>query len=110
MKYNIERNNKSAQEKIESITKIESSQKARDIIDSATSHNSHNKAKEHKRKKYYSLYLQEEVMEQLGLFLQEFGENKENRGDFIEKAILAMIETRKSLLLQTLQEKINKLR
>lgn len=107
MKYNIERSNKSAQEKIESITKIESSQKARDIIDSATSHN---KAKEHKRKKYYSLYLQEEVMEQLELFLQEFGENKENRGDFIEKAILAMIETRKSLLLQTLQEKINKLR
>lgn len=109
MKYNIKRNNKSAQEKIQAITNIESSQKAKDIIDSATSYNSHNKAKEHKRKKYYSFYLQEEVIQQLESFLQEFGENKESRGDFIEKAIVAMIKTRKNHLLQSLQEKINKL-
>lgn len=108
MKYNLEHKNiKTTQEKLEQITQTEQSQKAKAIIDSAA--NSTNVASDRISRKNYTLYLREDVMEAVEVFLKEFGDNKESKGVFVEKAILSLLETRKQNLKQMLQEKLKKL-
>lgn len=109
MKYNIK-------SKIEKINELESNQKAQAIIESASLQEKTTKkepVKETKKaekgnKKVYSFSLDQQIVEEIEEFLNDFGERKESKSSFLENSLRFYLNHRKQNIEAELKSKLEK--
>lgn len=106
--------NYNTKSKIEQLTKLESSQKAKEMVGAAslqTNDKQESQAQEGKaRKKNFILSLDENLIKQVDEFLQEFGKSKESRSSFVQEGIKSYLEHRKQVLREELEAKLAKIK
>ncbi|MBR2112067.1 MAG: hypothetical protein IJ950_03875 [Helicobacter sp.] len=105
MKYNIK-------SKIEKINELESNKKAQAIIESASLQEKTTKKETKKaekgNKKVYSFSLDQQIVEEIEEFLNDFGERKESKSSFLENSLRFYLNHRKQNIEAELKSKLEK--
>lgn len=109
--------NYNAKSKIDKINELESNQKAREMIESASLQEIAPKKQTQERheakktnKKAYTFSLAQEVLVEVEEFLNEFGKKGESKSSFIEDSLRYYLEHRKTQLQEELEQKLKNLR
>lgn len=108
MNYNVK-------SKIDKINELESNQKAKAIVESASLQEKDmltesKQANKQKSKKMYSFSLNSEILAKVEEFLNEFGKKGESKSSFIENSLRYYLDHRKTQLAEELEQKLKNLR
>ena len=108
--------NYNAKSKIDKINELESNQKAKAMVESASLQETDtlkpttaNQESKKAHKKAYTFSLSQEILAEVEEFLKEFGRIKESKSSFIEDSLRFYLEHRKTQLKEELEQKLKSL-
>lgn len=109
--------NYNAKSKIDKINELESNQKAKAMVESASLQEKDTlieskqaSKQESGGKKVFSFSLNPKILAEVEEFLKEFGRVKESKSSFIEDSLVFYLEYRKQQLQEELEQKLKNLR